>query len=485
MLILSTLTLSTGCLVPQPLGNGRETREIEPRSRAEYYLYLPEAYVKNNGVHPKYPGRRWPLVMTFHGMKPYDTWDRQIHEWQEQADAYGFVVCAPWLQTCDSFAEFPPTQERDYVLRDKEAVIAIMDDIMVNHRVDPRAVLSTSWSSGGFIAHYMPNHFPDRFTCIATRLSNFSPYIMMPSTAPLYRDMPIAIFIGEADFPACITQSQEAVAWYLAHGFNHVEAKIMDKMAHQRIPQTAAAFFANQLGIEPLKPEVAVRTLATVRMHDWEAPPDILTRYWPASATEPAPTAESIASRPAPPAVAARNAQPQPYDGAIWKVGDADPAIVGDPAHDAARPAWTSHSSPINQATYRPMTSGPYAYPRHALTAHITSINGVSAADANGDRRPAPPRVARSVNVRLSGPDEGYAPFYTAFATDLPEDQARDADFLWTHNGAPIGHAPRSVRVFEDPGVHNIAVLVITADGQEFRGSTTVTVRNRPPARGN
>ncbi|MEE8170631.1 MAG: hypothetical protein V3T70_08795, partial [Phycisphaerae bacterium] len=282
--ILAAVLIFSGCLVPQPLGNGSEQTIREPRTGAEYLLYLPEAYVKNNGIHPRNPGRRWPMVVTFHGMKPYDTWDRQIHEWQEQADAYGFIVVAPWLQTSDSFMEFPLRKEHSYVLRDKEAVMAILDHVLATTRADPNAVLSTSWSSGGFMAHYFPNRFPHRFTCIATRLSNFSPYILTDATVPLYRNTPVAVFIGDSDFPACTVQSKEAVAWYQSRGFRNVDAKMIDSMNHQRIPQTAAAFFARTHGIEPIDPETATRTLAAIRMRDWEPDAAMLARLAPTAA---------------------------------------------------------------------------------------------------------------------------------------------------------------------------------------------------------
>src|SRR5262245_56001963 len=190
----------TGCVVPQPSGRGKEMRVREPRLGADYYLYLPEAYVKNNGTYPGDPSRLWPLVMTFHGLKPWDTWDRQIHEWEEEADTYGYVVCAPYLQTCDGiFMEFPLRKEHSYVLRDKEAVMACLDHVLATTRADPKAVLSTSWSSGGFMANYFPNRFPNRFRAIATRLGNFSPEIMLDGTVSLYRDMPIAVYIGDSD----------------------------------------------------------------------------------------------------------------------------------------------------------------------------------------------------------------------------------------------------------------------------------------------
>jgi len=274
------LTFVTGCPVPQPPGMGKETVVTEPRTKAQYYLYLPEAYVKNNGRHPTRPDKGWPLVMTFHGMKPYDTWDRQAHEWEQEADNYGYIVCAPWLQSCDSFMEYPLKHEHSYVLEDRERVMAIMDHIFATTRADPKAVLSTSWSCGGYMAHYFANRYPSRFTCIATRLSNFSPDLLLESNVPLYRNVPMIAFIGDGDFPACKSESEQAVAWYKARGFK-ASGKTIDNMGHRRIPQCAAAFFAEQLGIEPLKPERAAATLAQVRMKDYEPPPGLLAAMAP------------------------------------------------------------------------------------------------------------------------------------------------------------------------------------------------------------
>ncbi|MCK6457646.1 MAG: hypothetical protein L6Q92_14090 [Phycisphaerae bacterium] len=265
------LMFTSGCPVPQQPGKGKQSVISEPRTGAQYFLYLPEAYVKNNGRHPNYPDRRWPLVMTFHGMKPYDTWDRQAHEWEHEADNYGYIVCAPWLQTCDSFMEYPLRREHSYVLNDRERVIAIMDHVFQTTRADPKAVLSTSWSCGGYLAHYFPNRFPDRFRCIATRLSNFSADLLLESTVPRYRDVPVAIYIGDGDFPACKSESEDGVAWYKARGFP-VTGKMIDNTGHRRIPHMAAAFFAEQLEIEPLNPAEAARALAFERMTDYTPP---------------------------------------------------------------------------------------------------------------------------------------------------------------------------------------------------------------------
>lgn len=272
----------TGCVVPQPRGMGQYARVQEPTTNAWYHLYLPVDYIKNNGRDPQPPSRKWPLVMTFHGMKPYDNARPQEREWEEQADIYGFVVCAPELRTCDSFMEFPLTKEHDYVLEDKRNVIAIMDHIFATTAADPEKVLSTSWSSGGYLAHYFVNRYPDRFSCIATRLSNFSAKLLVEDNVPLYRDrVPVAIFIGDGDFAACKRESQEAAAWYLARDFRVVRAMMIDHMGHRRIPQMAAAYFANQSGIEPLHPVGAARTLFTEMMTEYEPPKELRARLSP------------------------------------------------------------------------------------------------------------------------------------------------------------------------------------------------------------
>lgn len=281
-IVVIGLTLFAGCAIPQPRGMGQYARVQEPSTSAWYHLYLPVDYVKNKGRRPDRHQQKWPLVMTFHGMKPYDNALPQEREWEEQADIYGYVVCAPELRTCDSFVEFPLTKEHDYVLEDKRNVIAIMDHIFATTEADPERVLSTSWSCGGYLAHYFVNRFPDRFACIATRLSNFSAELLEEDNVPLYRDrVPVAIYIGDGDFSACKRESQEAAAWYKARDFRVVSAMMIDNMGHRRIPQFAAAFFAGQLGIQPLHPVNAAKTVSTELMTDYYPPSELMARFSP------------------------------------------------------------------------------------------------------------------------------------------------------------------------------------------------------------
>ncbi len=280
--------MSAGCAVPQPRGEGHYRRMREPSTGRHYHLYLPVDYIRNKGRHPNYPKvKKWPLVMTFHGMKPYDNARPQEREWEKEADVYGYIVCAPELRTSDSFMEYPLTREHEYVLGDRRNVLAIMDQVFRTSLADPDRVLATSWSCGGYLASYFVNRFPERFSCLAPRLSNFSGELLIEETIPRYKDrIPVAIYIGDGDFPACKRESMEAVAWYMARGFKTVRGKIIDHMGHRRIPQTAAAFFAEQLGIEPLRLVEASKTLAQIQMTEYRPPQKLIEKMAAISQTK-------------------------------------------------------------------------------------------------------------------------------------------------------------------------------------------------------
>lgn len=86
---------------------------------------------------------------------------------------------------------------------------------------------------------------------------------------------------------------------------------------------------------------------------------------------------------------------------------------------------------------------------------------------------------ARRVNVKLAGPAIGTSPHYLAYGVDLPRELTIGADFLWMDNGLWIGDQARGVKILEAPGLHRISVLVVTADGIEYRGAATVMVLDR------
>ncbi len=245
---LITGTFITGCIVPQPPGRGECNLLHETRTKRAYWLYLPEDYVKTDGR--RADGRKWPLVLTIHGMWFWDSAAAQIREWQQECDRYGFICCAPEMHTCSILMEYPLKQVHGYVKRDENCVLAILDDIFRRTEADPDHVLVTSWSCGGYMAHYMVNRHPDRFSCLVVKQSNFSAEILDSQNVPGYKDMGIGIFYTQKDFNVCRKESEEAIKWYQRHGCD-VTAGVIDAMGHERTPEVAAALFAETCNAQP------------------------------------------------------------------------------------------------------------------------------------------------------------------------------------------------------------------------------------------
>lgn len=247
VMVLPALMNLSACTVPQPRGLGELSRRIEPTTGRAFWCYLPEAYVHLDGAYRKQ--RQWPVIVSFHGMKPFDSARAQAREWQQEADRYGFVVIAPELRSQDLLLEFPVRRVHSALVSDEQATLAILDNVGQTTNADLNHVLSTSWSSGGYTAHYMLNRHPDRFHCLAVRQSNFSESILDANGTTASRGHPIMILNTQNDFSICKRESQRALEWYNKHGYDDVVWVHLKHLGHERTPDIAADFFAQFLGI--------------------------------------------------------------------------------------------------------------------------------------------------------------------------------------------------------------------------------------------
>lgn len=465
--MLGALILTnSGCIVPQGKGKGNASRLVEPSTNTGYWLYLPEEYVRSGGQHPQ--GGRWPLVVTFHGAKPYDNAHPQIREWQQEADRYGYVVIAPELRTSDSFMQYPlkdPTLS--YVQHDERAVMAIMDEVFRRTNADPARVLATSWSAGGYMAHFMVNRHPERFACLAVKQSNFSEALLDPIQVVRYADMPVAIFFGENDFPACRTESEAAVRWYRLHGFN-VVAKRIRGLGHERTPQTAAAFFADALGSSPRTPpdmgKFVMEDVIIDGVANYQRRPDRRT-------VPPPPPPGSMNT-------AGATGQP-PHGNVVFSNGGttnkASAGSESSPAWTRVAPAAPVERSPRAIPTSPPMTPTPRRPLAQPYTSEPTS--------------PAPPPDRPALPPKPAGPDadtprlkrlgslQGQAPLTVHFTVELPTRWREGSSILWTDNGKPFATSQFSARsVMREPGVHVIEARIVTPDDRRLVLTERLTV---------
>lgn len=269
LLAAALLPLLAGCAVPQKRGLGRLSRVTEPQSGRPYWLYLPDELAHAEEGSREATVLR-PLVVTFHGMKPFDCANAQIREWQAEADRYGYIVIAPELRSPDVLHQFPVTRLDGAFSSDETAVLAILDHVTATTPADPRRVLSTSWSSGGYVAHYVLNAHPERFSCLAVRQSNFSSEVLDSQRTERSLDHPVLLVGTDNDFGVCRREFDAAREWYNGHGYTLFSWVTLRGLGHERTPEVAAEFFARALGLAPREasPDLPRRQALAASFHD-------------------------------------------------------------------------------------------------------------------------------------------------------------------------------------------------------------------------
>jgi len=428
-----------GCAVPQPRGDGNLSHVVEPTTKRGYWLYLPKAYVDADEATRK--SRRWPLVVTFHGMKPFDNARPQAREWEQEADRYGYVVVAPELRAHHLLGEFPIRTVNEAFKSDEDATLAILDHVFATTDADPSNVLSTSWSSGGYTAHYMLNHYPDRFTCLAVRQSNFSATILDPAATQQSRYHPVFIINTENDFAICKRESLEARHWYEAHGYeNKYWVTIKDK-GHERTPDLAAEFFSRVTGVRPNRPPTVL-----VKRQAIEGNAEALALL-----------AGKSASFRTPPRNAGRR--------------------------ELARRLETTNRS-LSDQNAKSSATGPKP-PSEAMLVR-TLPNATSPDPDAGNKHAATPRENESikrapVSIYVSSAI-ALEPLHLVFRAICPTDWTRTANFLWTLDGDPLCSGVNGHLTLSDPKEYTLGLQVVTASGREYRAYRQLRVLPRVSA---
>jgi len=405
-----------GCMVHQPRGEGKLEHRVEPTTRRGYWLYLPKDYVQADETARAV--RRWPLVVTFHGMKPYDIALYQAQEWEQEADRYGFIVAAPELRSFDFFTgEFPLRTLSRTFKSDELATLAIMDHVFETTHADPTRVLATSWSSGGYMAHYMLNRHPHRFTCLAARQSNFSATVLDPASTARSVRHPVLILSSELDIPVCKQETRDAIRWYESHGYKKLAWVYLSRLGHERTPDMAADFFARISGVQPKWPP---RVLFQRQALDGNASGLALL-------AGSLPRSDEIAE------------------------GEVETATEATP-----RPGLPTPRRPVGQpaaADSGTRTARAQTPPAGPVTPKRRGVSDSSSAAA------VP--IAISVSSTI-----GFAPLLLVFGAECPTEWYRSADFAWRLNGTLIGQGVNGQTTITEPGDYTLE-LCVTADRRE------------------
>ena len=242
-LIAAAVLLSAGCAVTEKPGSGTQMQLKEYKSDKSYYLYLPDGYDVT---------KRYPVVVTIHCIKPFDSAHRQIREWESTADKYGFIVVAPVVATANPvplwFNHVSSTMKRD-----EQVVRNVLDEVLSDTSGDPKQVFITSMSCGGTLMHYLANRYPERFAGLCARGCWFNSAILDEDNARKMaaRGFPVLIHYAEYDGANIKVDSWKARRWYEKMGFEVEFAAISQTLrlpafGHMQgaVPHRAGEFFS-------------------------------------------------------------------------------------------------------------------------------------------------------------------------------------------------------------------------------------------------
>ena len=166
-------------------------RHLQHNASLRYLLALPEGYGESDA--------KWPLLLFLHGAgERGDSLDLvKVHgppKQVENGQRLPFVVVSPQAPA-DSWW-------------DVEALAALLDEVMAEHRIDPDRVYVTGLSMGGFGTWELVSTYPERFAAAIPICGGGTPRKICNA-----RDVPIWAFHGDADTSVPLTRSEEMVMW--------------------------------------------------------------------------------------------------------------------------------------------------------------------------------------------------------------------------------------------------------------------------------
>lgn len=250
-LVALALIGATGCPVVNNLpAPGRVLDQQEPEFGRKYYLYVPSNY---------HDGRKWPLVVTCHGTKYWDTAHRQLEEWKGLAEQKGFLVAAPELVgTAGDLA--PPAEEQiRRQMDDEHAILSVVRAISVARSIDSARIFLTGWSAGGYAVLFTGLRHPEVFRALAVRQGNFDASFVEPCLPFLDRYQPIQVMYGHMD--PLQEHADRAIQWLRNHDFEPV---VLERPGiHRRDPKPVFDFFVDVVRHRPW-----IRVVVRDHMHD-------------------------------------------------------------------------------------------------------------------------------------------------------------------------------------------------------------------------
>jgi predicted peptidase len=173
-----------------------QERELE----THYLLFLPEAYGRDDE-------RAWPLIVYLHGGGGRGTDPERLRLYpmvkrlDEEPD-FPFVVVTP---------QCPPGRGGplgDLWTEHADLVLAILDKVLADYRIDPDRVYLMGHSMGGYGTWYLAHRAPERFAAIAPMSG---PGVTWWAYRIADARIPVWVFHGALDDAVPVAESEQMV----------------------------------------------------------------------------------------------------------------------------------------------------------------------------------------------------------------------------------------------------------------------------------
>jgi acetyl esterase/lipase len=168
-------------------------------SAQPYWVFLPQNYT---------PDKKWPLVVFLHGYSPeiskIKPWIPGPETWQT-ATSRGFILAVPYGR-----------RNSDFVGIGEDDTLAVTDDVAAHYSTDPARTFLLGTSMGGYGAHAIGMHRPDRFAAYAAMCGRTDFYLWFhlqrEDVAPWKR------ILYDADNPRSLEINAFQLPIFMQHG---------------------------------------------------------------------------------------------------------------------------------------------------------------------------------------------------------------------------------------------------------------------------
>jgi len=179
--------------------------------KLNYLLSLPEGY-KNDST------KKWPLVVFLHGSgeRGSDLEKVKLHGppmLVENGKKFPFILISPQCPD-DSWWSYEPLTE-------------LIEDAETRYQVDPKRIILTGLSMGGYGTWELGCRHPEKFAALVPLCGGGIPYM-----APKVKDTPVWVFHGTKDGGVPIVESQRMVDALKKSGSTKVEFTIYPEAGH-------------------------------------------------------------------------------------------------------------------------------------------------------------------------------------------------------------------------------------------------------------